>query len=734
MTKRDKKRPGGSRDPHWAREAKKYPNPIPSREFIQQVLNEQGPLNFEQLAQTLKLHKDQDQEALRRRLLAMTRAGQLLENRRGVYCPINTRDLVAGRIIGHPDGFGFLKPDSPGEDVFISAREMRCLFHDDRAVVQITGQDRRGRTEGTIVEILERNTKQVVGRLHQESGVGFLVPDNKRIHHDIIIPRTALSGAQQGQIVVVEIVEQPTKRTQPIGKIVEVLGEHMAVGMETDIAIRAFELPTIWPQAVEQEIARLDAASPINIEPEREDLRSKHLITIDGADARDFDDAVYCEKTPKGYRLLVGIADVSSYVAPDSALDQEAYQRGTSVYFPDRVIPMLPEILSNELCSLKPNVDRRCLACELYINSEGRIIRSRFFPAIMRSYARLTYDQVAAILESGTSTDELQAASEELLASLQHLQALYQVLDAARHKRGAIDFELTETRFEFDAQGKIVKIHPLIRNQAHRIIEECMLAANVAAARLLERKRIQTLYRIHQGPTPEKLSDLRTFLGELGLGLPGGDKPQAQDYAALMHKIQERQDKHLIQTVMLRSLAQAVYTTDNLGHFGLAYPAYTHFTSPIRRYPDLMVHRTIKHLLAAGTAEDFSYSPTQLKTIGEHCSTTERRADEATWDAVAWLKCEYMRDRVGESHFGTISGVSSFGIFVQLDTIHVDGLVHVTNLDNDYYHFDRIGCRLTGERTGKIYRLGDRVQVTVAAVNLDERKIDFLLAKKKKNT
>lgn len=725
MSKRNSQRKSRPLDPHRSREAKKYPHPIPSREFIQQILADQGPLDFDQLAQALSLKKSQDHEALRKRLAAMLRDGQILENRCNAYCLINTKDLIAGRVIGHADGFGFLKPDVPGEDVFLSAREMSGLLHNDRAVVRVTGQDRRGRLEGAVVEILERNTKQVVGRLYQESGVGFLVPDNKRLHHDIVIPKEFLNGAKQGQILVAQIIEQPTKRTQAIGKIVEILGEHMAAGMESEIAIRAFELPTIWPEAVQQEIKQFHTEIPTTALADREDLREIPLVTIDGADARDFDDAVYCERTPKGWRLLVCIADVSAYVTPNSALDTEAYKRGTSVYFPDRVIPMLPEILSNGLCSLNPGVDRLCMACELYINIEGRITRSRFFPAVMRSQARLTYDQVAEILKPNYAATHSEYAA--LLPHLQQLQTLYKILNIARQIRGAIDFEMPETKFSFDAQGKITAIYPLKRNEAHRIIEECMLAANVAAARLLERKHFPTLYRIHQGPRAEKLNDLHNFLGELGLSLSGEDAPQAKDYADLIEKIQTRPDQHLIQTVMLRSLSQALYSPNNLGHFGLAYSAYTHFTSPIRRYPDLMVHRAIKQLLANSTIEDSLYSLPKLQTIGEHCSATERRADEATWDAMAWLKCEYMQNHIGEQHFGIISNVSSFGFFVELDTIHVDGLVHITSLDNDYYHFDPIGHKLIGERSGRIYRLGDKIEVKVIGVNLDERKIDFHL-------
>jgi ribonuclease R len=725
VTRRERKQGPRAQDPHRAREARKYSNPIPSREFILQVLQESGPLDYEGVCEVLGLRGEDDREALRRRLIAMTRDGQVVCNRVGAYCLVNKRDLIAGRVIGHPDGFGFLKPDEGGDDLFLSAREMRGLFHDDRAVARVTGRDRRGRLEGAIVEILDRNTRRVVGRLHKESGVGFVVPDNKRLTHDIIIPRDSLGGAEQGQIVVAEILEQPTKRTQAIGRIAEVLGEHMAPGMETDIAIRAFNIPDQWPPEVLREIQVSGEEVPEVAKGGRDDLRALTLVTIDGADARDFDDAVYCERKPKGWRLLVSIADVSAYVEPGSALDEEAYERGTSVYFPDRVVPMLPEVLSNGLCSLNPQVDRLCVTCELYINLDGKITRSRFFPAVMRSHARLTYDQVAAMLEGDPP---LCAQYADLLPHLQELYALYQVLNRARQARGAIDFDTTETKFSFDEHGKIAEVVPLVRNDAHRLIEECMLAANVAAARLFERKRLPSLYRVHEGPKKEKLSDLREFLGELGLGLPGGEKPEAKDYAALMGQIKGRPDEHLIQTVMLRSLAQAIYSPGNLGHFGLAYSAYTHFTSPIRRFPDLVVHRAIKHLLAGGGAVDFLYSQPRLQSMGEHCSATERRADEATRDAEAWLKCEYMQDKLGQELDGTISGVSSFGFFAQLDGVHVDGLVHITTLDNDYYHFDPIGHRLTGERTGTVYRLGDRVRVQVAAVNLDERKIDFVLA------
>lgn len=726
MSRSSGKKTAKNADPHHIREAKKYANPIPSREFILQHLASAGvPMAQQELASQLTLRNDDDLEALRRRLNAMERDGQVVRNRNGALCIVNSKDLIAGRVIGHPDGFGFLRPDEGGEDLFVSPRQMRQLLHNDRAVVRVVGLDRRGRKEAAVVEVLERGNQLVVGRLYMDQGVGFVVPDNKRLHQDIVIPEDNFNDAGHGQMVVAEIVQQPTKRTQPIGRIKDVLGEHMAPGMETDVAIRTHQLPLEWPDEVQQEIAHLGREVDEGAKQGRVDLRHLPLVTIDGADARDFDDAVYCEAKPKGWRLLVCIADVSSYVKPGSALDREAKLRGNSVYFPDRVIPMLPEVLSNGLCSLNPAVDRLCMTCELYVNKEGVVTRSRFFEAVMRSQARLTYDQVAEMLIEGDP--ELCTTHAELLPHLHQLYALFQVLRVARSELGAIDFDTTETRILFNQEHKVERIVPVVRNDAHRLIEECMLAANVAAARFLLRKKLPALYRNHDGPQAEKLLDLKEFLGELGLRLPGGEKPQTRDYAELLDQVRDRPDSHLIQTVLLRSLSQAVYSAENQGHFGLSFAAYTHFTSPIRRYPDLIVHRAIRHLLKGGTLEDFDYSQTELQGLGEHCSATERRADEATRDVTSWLKCEYMMDKIGEEFVGIITSVTSFGIFVELDEIYVDGLVHITALDNDYYHFDPVGHRLTGERSGMVYRLGDQVKIQVAAVNLDDRKIDFIL-------
>lgn len=725
MSKR-KKQKTARKDPHLAREKKKYDNPIPSREYIMELLAEQGtPLGREEIAERLGITDEEQLEALRRRLNAMERDGQLVRNRRGALCLVNKKDLIAGRVIAHQDGFGFLKPDEGGDDLFLSPRQMHALLHGDRAVVRVVGVDRRGRREAALVEVLERGNTHVVGRLYVEHGVGFVVPDNKRITQEVIVPEKDFAGAGHGQIVLAEILEQPTKRTQPVGRIVKVMGEHMAPGMETEIAIQAYSLRTEWPQPLQQEIASLSEEVPEIAKEGRVDLRELPLVTIDGADARDFDDAVYCEKKPKGWKLWVCIADVSSYVDLGTALDQEARSRATSVYFPDRVIPMLPEVLSNGLCSINPEVDRLCMTCELYINKEGNITRSRFYRGVMRSHARLTYDQVAAMVVE--KERPLRKQYKALVPHLEELHRLFKVLNKARQERGAIDFDTVETRILFNDQAKVEKIVPVQRNDAHRMIEECMLAANVAAARFLLRKKIPALYRNHDGPPEDKLTDLRAFLAEVGLKLGGGKKPTAKDYARVLDQARGRPDFHLIQTVLLRSMSQAVYAPENIGHFGLAFPAYTHFTSPIRRYPDLVVHRAIKHALDGGRGEDFVYSLPELETLGEHCSTCERTADEATRDATNWLKCEYMMDKVGESFDGIITSVTSFGLFVELNDIYVEGLVHITSLDNDYYHFDPVGHRLTGERSGQVYRLGDPIRVRVAAVSLDDKKIDFVL-------
>ncbi|MGZ8235394.1 ribonuclease R [Methylobacter tundripaludum] len=718
-----------TKDPYAQREAEKYENPIPSRELILQLIEHAGkPLRREEIAEAFSLEAEDQLEALRRRLRAMERDGQLLFNRGKKYCLVNNEDLIAGRIIGHADGFGFLKPDDGSDDLFLSPREMNPLLHNDRALVRIAGVDKKGRREGAVVEILQRNTHQVVGRLYKEDGFTYVVPDNKNIAQTVLVEKGGVGKAKQGQIVVAEIVEQPTKLHQPIGRIIEVMGEHMAPGMEIDMAIRSYELPNQWPDELLEEIKPLKKEVPESAKQDRVDLRKIPLVTIDGEDARDFDDAVYCQKTPKGWKLLVAIADVSHYVQINSALDKEAQKRSTSVYFPEQVIPMLPEILSNGLCSLNPHVDRLCMVCELYINEEGQVTRSRFFDAVMSSHARLTYNEVAKMLVDGDKA--LAEKYKALMPHLQELYALYKVMRVSREQRGAMDFDTQETRIVFGAERKIEKIVPVVRNDAHKLIEEFMITANMAAARFLNSKKMPKLLRIHEGPSADKLLNLKTFIGELGLSLGGGAKPTPLDYMHLMESIKDRPDAHLIQTVLLRSMSQAVYSPELKGHFGLALDAYAHFTSPIRRYPDLLVHRAIRHCLQGKPVESFFYGVPDMVVLGEQCSAHERRADDATRAVVSWLKCEYMMDKVGEEFPGIISAVTSFGFFVELAEIYVEGLVHISNLAQDYFHFDATSHQLRGERTGINYRLGDSVKVRVARVDLDEKKIDFELAQK----
>jgi ribonuclease R len=712
-------------DPHAQREAQKYENPIPSREFILAHLDERGrPATQEELEDELDLHTPDQVEALRRRLIAMLRDGQLLKNRKDAFGPLDKMELIAGRVIGHKDGFGFVVPDIGDEDLFLSPRQMRTVFHGDRVLARVSNIDTRGRREAILVEVLEHNTQQLVGRFHSESGTSFVEPANKRITQDILIPPGNEREAKHGQMVVVAVISHPTQRMRPLGEIVEVLGDHMAPGMEISVAIRNHDLPYRWPEDVELEASRFAATVPAEALKGREDFRHLPFVTIDGDDAKDFDDAVYCIPGEKsGWTLYVAIADVDHYVKLNSALDKEAYVRGNSVYFPGRVIPMLPEALSNNLCSLNPNVDRLAMVCEMKIHSSGRIMDYRFSEGVIKSQARLTYNQVHAMMEK--NDPRMREQLKKVVPHLEQLYDLYKVLRVARQARGAIDFDMPETKIVFGSDRKIEKIIPYERFESHRVIEECMLCANICAARYLEKHKQPGLYRVHEGPTEEKLNDLRKFLNEMGLKMPGHRDPVPGDYAHVLRAAQDRPDVHLIQTVLLRSMSQAVYAPDNKGHFGLAFEAYAHFTSPIRRYPDLLVHRAIKHILSGKPVHtDFD----RLARAGEHCSMTERRADDATGEVTDWLKCEFMMDKVGKEFAGVISGVTNFGIFVELAEVYVEGLAHITTLPEDYYQFDPVKHALQGERTGRMFRLGDPVKIQVARVDLDQQQIDFVLA------
>ena len=714
------------KDPFEQREAQKYDNPIPSRELIMQVLDDHGsPMTSKQLAKNLGLDQKADLKALSNRLKAMERDGQIIRNRRGGYGCVSKMDLVHGRVIGHADGFGFLAPDGGGGDLFLSAREMRMVMDGDRVVARVSGVDRKGRREGAIVEVLERAKTHIVGHFYLDSGIAYVIPENKRITQEILVPAEGINQARSGQIVTVEITDPPTRFRQPVGAVVEILGDRMAPGLEIDIAIRDHELPQQWSEAVNKEIEQFSAGEvPEDAKQGREDIRDLPLVTIDGEDARDFDDAVYCEKQGDSWRLLVAIADVSHYVKPGSALDESAIERGNSVYFPNRVIPMLPEVLSNGLCSIKPKVDRLCMVCEMVVNTAGKVTDYRFFEGLMLSHARLTYTQVAAIIEGDES---LRTEYQALVPHLEQLHALFKIFRKERDKRGAIDFDTQETQIVFGENKKIERIVPTERNDAHKLIEEMMIAANVCTANFLIKHKIPTLFRNHEGPGSEKLIDLRDFLSSLGLAMKGAGDPDPRDYAELLESIKDRPDSHLIQTVLLRSLSRAVYEPGNIGHFGLAFEEYLHFTSPIRRYPDLLVHRAIRHIVQGKKTSAFKYSAQDMAHFGEHCSGTERRADEATRDAIDWLKCEYMQDKIGEEFDGIITGVTNFGVFVELNEVYVEGLVHVTALGEDYFHYDHVNHRLYGERTRQIYRLADKLRVRVVRVDLDDRKIDFEL-------
>jgi len=649
------------------------------------------------------------------------RDGQIMRNRKRAICVMDKLELVKGKVQGHPDGFGFLVTDDDSPDMFLSEKEMHQVLHGDVVMVRQKGVDKRGRPEAKIIEVLERVNNRVVGRLFEEHGIQFVVAENRRISQDILVSPGTSGDAKAGQVVILEILKHPDKHAQPIGRIAEVLGNYADPGMEIEIALRKHELPYEFPNSVEKQAKSIPPIVVADDWAGREDIRKLPLVTIDGETARDFDDAVYCAPEKGGYRLIVAIADVSHYVKTNNDLDREAILRATSVYFPRRVIPMLPEELSNGLCSLNPKVDRLCMVCDMHIGNNGEIGEYRFYPSVMYSHARLTYNQVAEMLAEPDG--ELAKSHANIFPHLEHLYALFKKLLKAREKRGAIDFETVETQMIFTAQDKIERIVPVVRNDAHKLIEECMLAANVCAAGYLQEHKHTVLYRIHERPTPEKLEAVREFMREFGLQLDGGEEPQARDYSKLLKSIKGRPDAGLLQTVMLRSLRQAKYEPENVGHFGLGYEAYTHFTSPIRRYPDLLVHRAIKSVI-----EGKQYKP-EMKwaELGAHCSMAERRADDATRDVEAWLKCFYMRDHLGSVFTGTVSAVTSFGMFVSIDDLYVEGLVHISELGKDYYQFDAAKHQLLGERTGQRYRLGDRLRVRVVKVDMESTKIDFVL-------
>ena len=730
------------KDPHAKREAKKYEKPVASRELLLSIIEKSSPPpTYNALAKTLKYQEDHLLVGLKRRLRAMENSGQLIFNKFKQYAIPEASSLLTGKVLGHRDGFGFFAPDDPaqkdkrGKDFYISSHEMKHVFHGD--VVQallVDRTDRKGRKEVKIIDVIEPRKAPIVGRFYVDHHVCSVVPEDTKIKQEILIDPKAKLGARHGQMVVVDLVQRPTKRSLAIGHVVEVLGDHMAPGMEIDIALRAHDLPHEFSDDVKAETACISDEVEESAKLPRKDLRTLPLVTIDGDDARDFDDAVYCEpKKSGGWRLWVAIADVSYYVRHGSALDDEAISRGNSVYFPSQVIPMLPEKLSNGLCSLNPDVDRLCMVCEMTVSAAGKLSGSQFYPAVMRSHARFTYSKVAKILDGD---ETLITEYKALVPDLKNLKDMYLSLSDARNKRGAIAFETEESLFLFNAEKKIESVVPLIRNDAHKIIEECMILANVATAKFIEKNKKPGLFRVHDKPSEDKYNKFVSYLSELGIPLPKRDAPEPQDYCDILAKVADRPDQELIQTMLLRSMRQAVYQSDNLGHFGLALQSYSHFTSPIRRYPDLVVHRVIKSILQQQLSSNetvdanaglYDYKLEEVIELGEHCSMTERRADEATRDVSDWLKCEFMQDHVGDRFTGVISTVTNFGLFVRLQDLHIEGLVHITALGQDYYHYDDVRMCLTGENSGVKYRVGDVVTVQVAAVNLDEKKIDLTM-------
>ena len=700
-----------------------YLHPVPGVRDLLALLRESGePMTLEDIGRALDLKSPRHVNALAKKLRQMVQQGQIIKNRSSEYLLVAKIALVTGVVSAHRDGFGFLIRDDGQDDVYLSAREMRSLFNGDRIAIRVTQRRGSDRTAGKLVEVLERRVTEVAGRLVRERGISLVVPDNPKQTQQLLIPNRKTGGAKPGQLVVARIIDYPSESTQATGEVVAVLGDPGERGIASELAIHAHNIPHRWPQPVSAEADAFKASVPAAAKRRREDLRDIPLVTIDGEDARDFDDAVFAERTAKGFRLIVAIADVAHYVVPGAPLDMEAKKRGTSVYFPDRVVPMLPEALSNGLCSLKPKVDRLALVCDMQLDTSGSVKKSEFYNAVIRSARRLTYTEVHKFLASDMRPSRL---ADDAAASLGDLHALYKSMAKARGKRGALEIDIPQLRIQMDEAGEVTAIRPYQRNDAHKLIEECMIAANVEAARFLGKHKLPGLYRVHAGPKASRFDEFREFVLTLGFKVPLAEDVQPRDFKQLLAEIRKRPDAHAISVALLRSMAHAEYTPENTGHFGLALKQYAHFTSPIRRYPDLLVHRAIKHKLAGGRAGDFSYSIDDMANLGKLTSAHERRAEEATREVEAVLKCQYMASKVGNEYAGRIVAVTAFGVFVLLDELNVEGLVHVATLRNDYYEFDAASQSLVGSRRGRRYALGQNVTVRVEAVDQEQRHIDF---------
>ena len=695
-------------------------NPVPSRESIINALEQEAtPTSLVQLYQILNVPPELERP-LTYRLRAMERDGQILRNRNKKYGLVNRMNLIKGVVFGHPDGYGYLDKTDTEQRYFISPSEMRKVFHGDLVMVYAVDKaPTKGRQEIAIAEILKRNTTKVVGTLFQESGVMFVRPTAQHFTLDVIVP----NGNKKfvNQIAEVKITHQPTKHSPPIGEVITILGHRGNGSLEINMALRAYGIPWEWPNSLlKQADAFSDTLTKKDLK-QRTDLRQKAFVTIDGEDARDFDDAVFAEQSDKGWHLMVAIADVAHYVKPNSPLDKEAIKRGNSVYFPNQVVPMLPEVLSNGLCSLKPHEDRLCIVCDMDINSDGELVRFDFYKAVIQSHARLTYNEVAAFIDQTDNTQYPKAVAK----NLNHLDQLYDRLKAGRKKRGAMEIESTQMVMSFDDDGCISGVKPYVIKRSHKIIEECMLLANIATARFLKQRNIPLLYRVHDEPATEKVQALRTTLSDLNLHLGGKEHPQPIHFCNLIEATKDMPQKAMLQMAVLRTFKQAVYSPENIGHFGLNFPEYTHFTSPIRRYPDLLAHRAIRSVIETGEAPK-STNDKQWVELGEHCSRTERRADDATRDVSLFLKAQFALNHVGEVFQGSISGVMPFGLFVFLESIGIDGLIHVSALKTDYYRYDEVRHQLRGERHGKQYSIGDQISVVINKVSLEDKKIDLM--------
>ena len=722
------KNPFNIPDPEFAEQLKKYDNPVPSRKaLLDYMTSKKKLLSLDKIANEIGVTNEDQHEALRRRLNAMINDGSLFINRKREYGVRDKTDLIKGVVQAHADGFGFLVSPELEKDAFILPREMRKVMDGDTVLASIQSGARKNKEEAYIVEILERAHKTLVGKFFNKQGQGLVQPDNNAID-DIIIPAGAEATANDGDFVTVLINEYPNKHRPALGEVIAILGQKLNSRLAMELTMAAQNLPHEWPEDFDRVVSYIPTAvTDEDITEDVVDLRHLPLVTIDGEDARDFDDAVYAEKHDRGWRLIVAIADVSKYVPPNSEIDKEAYKRGTSVYFPGKVIPMLPLELSNGICSLNPEVDRMCMVCDMQINKQGQIKKHRFFRAVMHSHARITYKQCWTYLSEQEPVDNW---NKKVAPTLETMYGLYKVMLEEKKQRGAIDFNSTDVHIVIDGEGQVADIQPYTRNDAHKLIEAFMIAANISAAKFVSKHKVPAAYRVHDSPPPRKLTDLKAFLQSIGIKPEFHDPVEPKDFERIIDMVQGRDDVALIESVLLRSQALAAYEAENGGHFGLALEYYAHFTSPIRRYPDLMIHRAIDYVIKKNKPKKYIYSEQRATEMCVQCSLNERRAEQASRDVDARLKCMYMEQFIGEEMTGIISGVTHFGVFVTLDNLMVDGLIHMTSLPNDYYHHEPIQHKVVGERSGHVFQLADKVKIKVAAVSIDDRKIDFEFVEK----